>query len=259
MLFRRSGFPEEGELVLCTVTKIQFHSVFVKIDEFDKSGLIHISEISPGRIRNINDYVKEGKKIVCVILRTNEEKGHIDLSLRRVNTSQRRIKTDEIKQEQKAEMILEMLAKDLKKPVDEIYKLVSKPILEEYDMIHMAFEDVVENDVSLEKLGVEKKIAAKLTESIKEKIKPKQVEISGQFHITSYAEDGLEVIKTALIKADKISDSISIKYEGGGSYGIAVIAPDYKEAEETLKKATETVISYVEENNGTASFERAEK
>ena len=84
MLLKKEGFPEEDELVMCTVTQVQFHSVFVTLDEYDKGGMIHISEVSPGRIRNIRDFVREGKKIVCKVLRVNEEKGHIDLSLRRV-------------------------------------------------------------------------------------------------------------------------------------------------------------------------------
>jgi len=65
MLLKKEGFPERDEFVLCTVTNIQFHSVFVDLDEYVKPGMIHISEISPGRIRNIRDFVKEGKKVVA--------------------------------------------------------------------------------------------------------------------------------------------------------------------------------------------------
>ena len=64
MLLKKEGFPEEDELVMCTITKVQFHSVFAQLDEYDKGGMIHISEVSPGRIRNIRDFVKEGKKVV---------------------------------------------------------------------------------------------------------------------------------------------------------------------------------------------------
>ena len=108
MLFKKQGFPEEGELVLCTVTSVQFHSVFVDIDEYGKSGLIHISEVSPGRIRNIRDFVKECKKIVCKVLRINEEKGYIDLSLRRDNESEKIRKIDYNKKEQNSEKILKI-------------------------------------------------------------------------------------------------------------------------------------------------------
>ena len=98
MLYRRKGFPEEDELVLCTVTKIFPHSVFCNLDEFGRTGVIHISEIAPGRIRNIRNYVRHGKKVICKVLRTDKQKGHIDLSLRRVNEGQRRGKKNEIKQ-----------------------------------------------------------------------------------------------------------------------------------------------------------------
>src|SRR5210317_1898406 len=103
MLLQKKGFPLEDELVLCTVTNIHFHSVFAKMDEYDnKTGLIHISEISPGRIRNIRDYVVEGKKVICKVLKIDEGRGHIDLSLRRVNDGQKREKNSQLKQEQKA-------------------------------------------------------------------------------------------------------------------------------------------------------------
>ncbi|MBW2993050.1 S1 RNA-binding domain-containing protein, partial [Candidatus Woesearchaeota archaeon] len=75
MLYKKSGMPEENSLVLCTITKIYHNSVFASLDEFGKQGMIHISEISPGRIRNIRDFVKEGKKIVCKILRIDRAKG----------------------------------------------------------------------------------------------------------------------------------------------------------------------------------------
>ena len=68
MFYKKQGIPEENEIVICTVKKILPHGVFVSIDEYkDKEGLIHISEISPGRVRNIRDFVEEGKKIVCKI------------------------------------------------------------------------------------------------------------------------------------------------------------------------------------------------
>src|SRR3990167_8225509 len=113
MLLKKEGFPEEDELVLCTVTKIFHNGVFVDLDEYAKGGMIHISEVSPGRIRNIRDFVVEGKKVVCKVLRVDGEKGHIDLSLRRVNEGQKKIKINEIKMEQRAEKIIEFAAKKL--------------------------------------------------------------------------------------------------------------------------------------------------
>src|SRR3989338_11129087 len=121
MFYKKEGKPESGELVLCTVKKILYHSVFVSLDEYQNiEGMVHISEIAPGRIRNLRDYVKEGKRIVCKVLKIHKEKGHIDLSLRRVNQSQRIRKNTEYKQEIRAEKILENVAKELNTTLDDI-------------------------------------------------------------------------------------------------------------------------------------------
>ncbi|MAG38520.1 translation initiation factor IF-2 subunit alpha [Candidatus Woesearchaeota archaeon] len=260
MLFSKTGEPEENELVLCTVTKVQYHSVFCSLDEYkNSSGMIHISEVSPGRIRNIRDYVKEGKKVVCLTLKVDKQRGHIDLSLRRVNDAQRRRKNSEIKQEQKAEKIIELLALNIKKPFKEIYKKVSEIIFKEYEMIHLSFEDVVENNVKLESLGLEKKLAEKLTKIVKDKIKPKEVMISGEFSLTSYDEKGLKIIKTALQKAEKVDEKVDISYKGGGHYIIRITAKEYKEAENILKKAVDETTDFMNSKKGEASFERYEK
>ena len=62
---------EIGDLVLCTVERIERTIIFVKIAFGNKEvdGSIVISEIAPGRIRNIRQYVVPKKKIVCKILR----------------------------------------------------------------------------------------------------------------------------------------------------------------------------------------------
>src|SRR3989339_1517097 len=140
MLFKKQDFPEEGDLVLCTVTNVEFHSVFANLDEYGRGGLIHISEVSPGRIRNIRDFVKEGKKIVCKVLRINEEKGYIDLSLRRVNESEKRRKIDDIKKEQNAEKIVEIAAGKIGLKPNELHKEISEKIAKNYASLHEFFE-----------------------------------------------------------------------------------------------------------------------
>src|SRR3989338_2593648 len=100
MFYKKKGLPEENSIVLCTVKKILFHSIFVELDEYEhQEGMIHISEIAPGRIRNIRDYVIEGKKLVVQVLRVDKERRQVDLSLRRVPLSLRNKKNEEYKEE----------------------------------------------------------------------------------------------------------------------------------------------------------------
>lgn len=259
MIFKKTGMPEEGELVLCSITKIMYHSVFANLDEYAKSGMIHISEISPGRIRNIRDFVVEGKKVVCKILKIDKEKGHIDLSLRRVNEGQKREKLDEIKQEQKAEKIIEFVAKKENIKLEDLYNQIKEDILKKYDNMNSCFQDVVASDLKLESLGIEKDIAGKLEEVIRQRIKPPEVELKGVLYLQTYEPNGVDIIKAAVSKAEEKSDKVIIKYLGAGKYDLSIKDTDYKSAEKVLKQSLDAATKSIEKNNGDIEFTRHEK
>ena len=153
MLYKLKGFPEQDEIVLCKVTKIFPNSVFVDLLEYGKQGMVHISEVSPGRIRNLRDFVSENRQIICKVLSVNEEREHIDLSLRRVNSSQRKEKLEEVKQELKAENLIQMLSKKLGQPIEKIYQKVAEKVLKDYSYLYLCFRDVAAEEASLEELN----------------------------------------------------------------------------------------------------------
>ncbi|MEA2037396.1 MAG: translation initiation factor IF-2 subunit alpha [Nanoarchaeota archaeon] len=257
MLLKKKNFPEEEELTLCTVTKVFHHGVFVDMDEYGKGGMIHISEVSPGRIRNIRDYVKEGKKVVCKVLRIDTEKGHIDLSLRRVNEGQKKGKINEIKQEQKAEKIIEFVAKQFNMDVKKLYEELSSKILEKYDLLHYCFEDIVKGEFSLGGLDIDKEKAEALTKLVMERMKPQEVFVGGELKLRSYMPDGVDVIKNTLKKAVQ-GGNIDLTYEGGGLYAIRSKANEYKDAEKILEKAVSNALSFIESHDGSGEFVKKE-
>ncbi len=257
MLNTRSGFPDEGDCVFCTVTKVHYNSVFVTLDEYDrKSGMIHISEVSPGRIRNINDYVKEGKVIICKVLKVKKDRGHIDLSLRRVNENQRRAKIEERKQQAIAENIIKSYAQLQKKDLKKVYAVLAKVLLDKYDSVYKAFEAVVEDDISLADQGVDKDLASELEVIIRERIKPKQVSIDGLFVIENYDENGVEIINAFMEKAEKLSEFLTIRFLGAGRFKIMVVAPDYELAEQAVSSFTELMDASLKKTASVYSFER---
>ena len=255
MLLKRNGFPEESDLVMCTVTNIQHNSIFVNIHEFNKQGMITISEIAPGRIRNIRDYVIEGKVIVCKVLYINQERGYIDLSLRRVSEGQRRQKNDELKQELKAEKIIEMTARTVNMPVLDLYNKIAEKLLKQYFYVYQVFDDVIAGSLSL-KDYLDKNIAESLEKTIKEKIKPKEILIAGDLTINSWEENGVETIKTALVAAQDLAPNTKISYLGGGRYRILVKGIDYKVVEKVLKDSTDYVMIYMKKHKAKVEYSR---
>jgi translation initiation factor 2 subunit 1 len=257
MFLKRDGFPEEGELVFCTVTKIQYHAITVQLDEYDKQGLIPISEVSPGRIRNIREFVEEGKKIVCKVIKSDSMRGQIDVSLRRVNESQKRNKTDSIKQEQKAEKIISSLSEKLKKPAAELYRDVASKIMKTYPWIYVAFDQLVEHNVSLETYGIEKSLAKELEAVVRDKIKPKQVSIVEKISIKTYNENGLQILKDCFAKGKEVEPAAEFSYLGGGSFRLLVVAKDYKKAEGSISGIKDAMTKEMGKK-GTLEFARQE-
>lgn len=255
MFYKRKGYPEEEEIVFCKVSKIFPNSVFVELLEYGEQGLVHISEIAPGRIRNLRDYVTEGKQIVCKVLRIDRAKGHIDLSLRRVNSHQRQAKLDEIKQELTAETLIQNMAKRMQKPTEELYRQVSEKIFKEYSHLYLCFKEVAAGEASLEKLGLEPKFAADLTAAIVDRFKPAKITIKGEIKIQSYAADGVEKIKATLLEIETISPTINVFYLGGGRFKVTIEDIDYKPAEQNMKKV-EAVLERFNDKVSTAVFER---
>lgn len=75
---------EKGKVVRGTVTCIEPYGAFMSFDEY-YTGLIHISEISKGFVKNINDFINVGDYIYVEILDVDEEEAHLKLSIKNID------------------------------------------------------------------------------------------------------------------------------------------------------------------------------
>ncbi|MFT4249900.1 MAG: S1 RNA-binding domain-containing protein [Candidatus Woesearchaeota archaeon] len=228
-----SLYPEEGDLVIATVTNIHYHSVFCELPEYNQTGMIHISEIAPGRIRNVHEYVKEGKTVIAKVLSVDTKKGHIDLSLRRVTEAQRKQKAAQRKQQALVENILTQVAKTTKSSEKELLAALTKayPEQELYDV----FVTYVEQEKPLA-VSLNKNVLDTLHEAIQERIKPKEVTIKTSMTIKTYHPQGAVRISNALQEAQ-----VPLFYAGAGTYKVTITDKDYKVAENRLKAFQEHI------------------
>lgn len=77
------GKLEVGQKITGTVSRITDFGAFVDLGGVD--GLIHISEMSWGRISNPKEVLKEGQEVEAIVLDVDKEKGKISLSLKDSN------------------------------------------------------------------------------------------------------------------------------------------------------------------------------
>lgn len=225
-------FPEPNEVILGVVEKIVGTSVFVKLKDYPHEGVIVFSEIAPGRIRNIRDYVNVGQKIAVKVLRVDKVKKHIDLSLRRV-TPQEKKKALELEQKEKElYIILELVTKN-----KELREKVANSI-KEIGVVDF-FQEVLRKEQQafrlLKEFGLSDKEAQEFIKKVKEKIKTKKISIKAKISLRCFEPDGVERIKRVLALGEKIS------YVGAPFYLVTVEDFDYKNAEKKLDNILEEI------------------
>jgi small subunit ribosomal protein S1 len=74
-----------GEKACGFVTNITDFGVFIDLGGVE--GLIHVSELSWGRVRHPADMVEVGDKLYAIVLQVDKERARIALSLKRLNTN----------------------------------------------------------------------------------------------------------------------------------------------------------------------------
>jgi len=251
-------FPEEAELVVCTVKNVKNFGAFVSLDEYgEKEGFIHIAEVATGWIKYIRDYVREGQKIVCRVLRVDPSKGHIDLSLKQVNEHQKREKIQQWKNEQKAYKLLELVAERSGKDLKEFEQEHVGDLIEKFGTLYGAFEEAVFDEKTMKEEGFTGDWVKTFVDVAKENIQPPFVDIDGFFEISCPLPDGIVHIREALTMAEKNKKvEVSVQYMGAPRYRLVVTAPDYKTAEEEMDGIVEKVIDHFISIGGEAKFSR---
>jgi translation initiation factor 2 alpha subunit (eIF-2alpha) len=223
---------EQGDVLLCTVDRISGTTVFVHIEELNKEGSIVLSEIAPGRIRNLRNYVVPKKTIVCKVLKISGE--NIQLSLRRVNQEEQKKVMEQYKLTRSYSNIFKTILKEKTKEI--IEKIKQKQSL--YN-----FVEEIKNDPKGLEILVGKENSKKILEILKIQ-KQKTAILKKTIELHSTNPKGLELIKKIL----KNNES-EIKYISAGKYSIRVEADNIKKADQKIQEIASKISPLAKENS----------
>ena len=253
--------PSEGELVVCTVKEVKQNGAYVVLDEFeDIDGFIFIGEVASGWIKNIRGVIREGQRLICKVLRTRRDGRSLELSLKSVSEERKRDRLQQWKNEERAKQLLKVLSENV--GWDESTKEENQAELTEvFATLYGAFEEAATKPESLAEAGFEGDWLAPFIEMAVENIIPPFVEIRGRFVLRVDDAEGVEIIRKALLAAEKFSDKeaeieVSCHYDGAPSYRIELKAPDFKSGEEVWNNATSECIDTILACGGSATAER---
>lgn len=259
---RSREFPENGELVVCSVTSVKNFGAFVTLDEYEgKEGFIHVRDIASGWVKYVRDFIREGQKVVCKVLGVDSQKGHIDLSLKSVNDHQKREKVQQWKNEKKAEKLVEIIADRLSISVDDAYDEFGNELTEVYDTLYGAFEAIAANPDELRD-DYKGDWVETFIEVAKENVTLPYVEIDAILEMKTLKSEGIEDIRTALkagLDAAGEDAKVSITSVGSPKYRIVITADEYKTAEDVLKKISNAAIKSLTKAGGEATLKRESK
>lgn len=99
---------KKGKIVKGSITGIEKYGIFVNLDNY-YSGLIHISEISKGFVKDVKDYVEVGETIYAKVIDVDEIENHVKLSIKDIDYRIKDVKqkVSSIKEVGKGFMVLE--------------------------------------------------------------------------------------------------------------------------------------------------------
>jgi len=213
---------KEGDIILCKVTNIVRTTVFVETEEGIKGSIV-FSEVAPGRIRNIRNYVVPKKTIACKVLKAHDN--HLFLSLRRVKASERQELMQQHKKEKSWKGILKKITEE---KTDEVIEKIKQT-----QSLNDFFEDARKNIKLLEE-HFNKQQIEHLTKILKEE-KEKEKEIKKTFKLSSNQPDGIISIKKILSPYENIT------YLGNSNFQIKIKSLDLKQAGTELNKLLEAI------------------
>lgn len=252
-----NDMPEKDELVLATIKKIMPYGAFCSLDEYhNREAFVHISEVAPRWIKNIHEFLHEGEHVVAKVYNLLLEKNQIDLSLKRVTPSEKKLKLEMVKRTRRAEKLFEVSVSEAKlSPVEAL--VARKKLVTKYGDLFDALEEIsASGEEAIKDLKLDRGLAKALVTICQKSIKQSKAKLKGLLKLQSYEANGIEVIKKAL-GAVSAPDTcqMTITYLGAPRYQIDLVAPDFKTGEKVLDEIVGSLESKAGKNT-IVSFER---
>jgi len=255
------GWPEPGELVVGEVTEIEEFGVFVDLEEYaDTEGLVHVSEVASGWIKNVSDHVSEGERVVAKVLDVDESSQQIDLSIKDVNDHQRKETIQRWRNDQKAANWMERAVGDRN---DDTFGGIANALIDAHGTLYDAFEQTaIHGTEALDDADLDDDdVVDDIVDIARENVSVPYVTVTGYIDLRAPGPNGVEDVKSALIAVEGNGDlpdeiEIEVAAVGAPQYRIRVRAPDYKTAESTLEEGVDRATEAIEGADGTAEYHR---
>lgn len=224
---------KEGDLILCKVKEVTPTITFVTMPN-GHEGTIISSEIAAGRIKLMRQYVVPNKQIVCKVLKI--EGDHAHLSLRRVNSKEKKEVMQKFKQGQAIAVAFKQILKEKEKEVVE-------KISEKFEDLSK-FASEARTSPELLKKYIPKEFQSAIEKIINKKRKNEQ--FRQNIKIKCLENDGVTRIKKIF---DLKNDKVKVVYISAGKFSLRLTVDDLRQGKKEMTEILEKLEKRAKENN----------
>lgn len=226
-MVKKRGLPQPGELVICKISKINPHSAFAYMEEYNSEGMIHISEVSSGWVKDIRSFVKQGQTVVAKVVRV--ENDQVSLSLKRVDKKQENNKIKEYQLNKRAERMLSLAAAEMKKTLEKAYDEVGYTLQESFGSLYDGFKVSLTNPNALKEKGIPEKWIEHIRAVAEKSIVQKEFEFKAKLLVRTHKPNGIMIIKNIMSSLEK--SGLEVHYIAAPEYLVKFRSMNAKKGE----------------------------
>lgn len=249
----KQGYPQFGELVLCTAKRISQFAAWCSLDEYQNlEAMIHISEAAGKWVHDIKKFIKPNKQYVAKVVKVDPTNNVINLSLKRVSRSEERSKWNEFRKGQRANSILKVIAHELDISIEKAYDEIGFKLQEEFGDLYTALEEINKSPSILSKLGIQEKWHDTILKVLEKNFIEKEFKIKIELQISSYESDGVERIKKLLQNLEK--GGVTVSYISAPKYRLEMKTKNPKADTKKFEQEIQKTISDANKINVNVSY-----
>jgi translation initiation factor 2 subunit 1 len=215
-------------------------------------GMIHVSEVSGKWVHDIREFVKLNKQCIAKVVKIDYQKNFVNLSLKRVSKQEEKEKMNVFRREQRAEKMLEQVAREFGKSLEQAYEEIGFLLQDKFGELFVAFEEARKGSDYLIKKGVPEQWATALVKTAEASFQEKEVVIKADVELKSFASDGIVKVKEVLSSLQ--NNGIAVKYISAPKYRVELSGKDPKATEKKMVEGLEAAVKQIKSLEGEGSY-----
>lgn len=248
-------FPEENELVMVRVMEVSDTCVYVDLLEYNKRGIIVLSEISRKRIRTVNKVMRVGKIEISSVVRVDPVLGYIDLSKKRVDPEDVPEMESKWSKSKAVHTIMRYISEKSNHAMMDLCARIAWPLYETHTHAFDALMELSKDPLIDFDLDISEEERDYLMTAVHHYMTPPWTNVITQIEITCFSRNGVEHVKHALRVGQQSfqgdPEHLSIRLDTPPVWNIVLKTKQVDEGKRILEDICHRIETSIQENEGT--------